>query len=186
MFKKPILKFFLSLTSFSWFIVFLLPNLISSNCFHCISEIFKWKFSEFRVAVLIYFVITFLFFIVSWILLKIIKSCSNKSETLNAVSIKPAESSFLPTYIWLFVIALSLNDYSIMLYYTILLFILRIFLEKISYFNVFYLFLHYRFYEVTDDYSISYILITKRKDLKKNNIIFENLIRLNNFTFLEP
>lgn len=182
---KIIIKFFLSLSSFFWFIIFLLPTLIPEEFFQYIFDMLKWKISILWITILTYLSITIILFIISWIILKIIKTTWNKSETLKTCSIKPAESSFLPTYIWLFVIALSLNNYSMIIYYSLLLFILRLILEKISYFNVFYIFFGYRFYEVTDEYNISYVLITKRKDLKTNNMTFEKLIRLNNFTFLE-
>lgn len=185
MWKSFILKLWLSFSSFLWFVVFLLPNLIKIRPLCCLFITLKKWVSEPQATIMIYVWIIAICILISWIILLITTKFWNKTETLNAISIKPAESSFLPTYIWLFVIALSLECCGMIFYYSILLFILRLLLEKISYFNIFFRIFWYRFYEVIDDYNITYVLITKREDLKKNNIGFKNLIRLNNFTFLE-
>lgn len=100
--------------------------------------------------------------------------------------IKPMEGQFLPVYIGLFVIALSFNDKLTVssLFLILILFILWISFETVSYFNPFFIIWGYRFYEIETVDNITSIIITKRKDVKSISQ-FKNLTRLNNFTFLE-
>lgn len=133
----------------------------------------------------------FLIFVICIIFAKLVLYLGKKhlcveGDICNIEKIKPLEGQHLPVYIGLFVIALSFNDgFSIQAVFLIfILFILWLCLESIVYFNPFFILCGYRFYEIETKNKVTSIIITKRKDLKQTSN-FRNLIRLNNFTFLE-
>lgn len=142
-------------------------------------------------------------FSVSVFLIALLLSCSyicfikkiNKniqSETMKCSEIEIAEPKYIPIYIAYFVIALSIPkiEYNgwivfwvvfVMIYFLIL-------RGKFSSFNPYILFCGYNFYEVLVDagkdrtkYKIFLISKQTIKSFKDNN----NLIRLNDFTFLD-
>ena len=109
-----------------------------------------------------------------------------KSDTANIVSIQPVEHEIIPTYIGLFVIMLGLGSLSLIYQMFIVLFIfgiLFVLMEKSYYFNLIWL-LKYRYYKVQDEIGNTYIIYSKRNDVKEVGKI-QNLVRINNFTFLE-
>ena len=109
-----------------------------------------------------------------------------KSDTANIVSIQPVEHEIIPTYIGLFVIMLGLGSLSLIYQMFIVLFIFGIWfvlMEKSYYFNLIWL-LKYRYYKVQDEIGNTYIIYSKRNDVKEVGEI-QNLVRINNFTFLE-
>jgi hypothetical protein len=119
-----------------------------------------------------------------------LKFFSSKSEdTAEVKTIKPLESSVIPTYIGLFVIMLGFQAMEIKQLFPIilLLFVLWCIFERNYYFNIFWSLLGYRFYEVEDINGNVLTLISKNKDMKNGSGTrkFENLSRINNFTFLE-
>lgn len=120
------------------------------------------------------------------IVLALSKKFLEKSDNLAVKKIKPVEGVFLPIYIGLFVIALSFNEgFSPQTCFLILfLFVLWVLFENVAYFNPFFLFWGYRFYEVESVNDVTILVITKKKDIKKIREL-KNLIRINNFTFLE-
>jgi len=105
------------------------------------------------------------------------------SDTLKIKSIKPAEQTYIPIYIGYFVIALGIPDFEAFIFLTIVL-IASIIKTKVFFFNILMLFLGYNFYEVISEKGVNILLITKKKDLK-NISKFNELIRINNFTFLD-
>lgn len=186
--KRFIFKILFSLSSFNWILIFFLINQRSIPYINLwITQNLLW------IKYIIIFIIPFTF--AYWVLYFSHKSLWS-SETLQLIDnkdvnkksweIKPAEGIFLPVYIWLFVVALELGDPFNLEVWILLsfLFILRCFFEWVSYFNPFFLFFGYRFYEIKDINNISFMLITDRKDIKKLRN-FDNLTRINNFTFLE-
>ncbi|MFK4915439.1 hypothetical protein ACI1T6_01180 [Lactococcus petauri] len=119
-----------------------------------------------------------------------LKYFSKKAEdTSNIISIKPMESSVIPTYIGLFVIMLGFGEigFQKLLPLVLLLFFLWILFERNYYFNIFWSILGYRFYEATDINGNTITLISKKIDMKNSakDKSFEKLARINNFTFLE-
>lgn len=119
---------------------------------------------------------------ITWIVLKCyLHTKSRDSVQIN--NIRPAEPTYIPVYISYFIITLGITKYSIFFIITFLL-ILFIFKTKVFYFNVLAYIFGYHFYEITTTEGISLMLILKEKDIKKAQC-FENLIRLNNFSFIE-
>ena len=177
--KKYLVKFLLSFSSFSGILLFLLicnrPDIpvLSFNFLNKFDYIPKY----------IVFILSVIF--IAWGALKITEILP-ANETAQVKSIYPMESSFLPTYIGLFVISLGLNnnfmlENSILL---ILLFVFWLFLENVSYFNPFFLIFGYRFYEVITIDEKKITVISKKKDLKDIKS-FNSLIRISNFNYIE-
>ena len=111
-----------------------------------------------------------------------------KSDTANIVSIQPVEHEIIPTYIGLFVIMLGLSSLSFIYQIFIVFFIFVIWfvlMEKSYYFNLIWLLVFkYRYYKVQDEIGNTYIIYSKENDVKEVGKI-QNLVRINNFTFLE-
>lgn len=111
-----------------------------------------------------------------------------KSDTANIVSIQPVEHEIIPTYIGLFVIMLGLGSLSFIYQIFIVFFIFVIWfvlMEKSYYFNLIWLLaFKYRYYKVQDEIGNTYIIYSKENDVKEVGKI-QNLVRINNFTFLE-
>lgn len=107
-------------------------------------------------------------------------------DKAQVVAITPIENNLTPTYIGLFVIALSINMLNVgaSLVILLLLFVWWTLFERTSYFNPLWLILGWHFYEITCDTGITVFLITKQKDCKQPSNI-TNLRRINNYTFME-
>jgi len=107
-----------------------------------------------------------------------------ETDNIECEEISPWETSYIPTYIWFFLIVLGVQSISNgVIFIFILLFIIWLKLEKVSYFNFFWLILWYNFYQVKTKKTLV-IIITKEKSIKWKDI-FDDLIRLNDFTFLQ-
>lgn len=107
------------------------------------------------------------------------------SDTATIVSIQPVEHEIIPTYIG-FVIMVGLGSLSFIYQIFIVIFIFAIWfvlMEKSYYFNLIWL-LKYRYYKVQDEIGNTYIIYSKRNDVKEVGNI-QKLVRINNFTFLE-
>ncbi len=118
-----------------------------------------------------------------------LKFCSKNfgDERAECDLVEIAEPKFVPTYIAYFVIALSIDDGNLCLFLIIFsgIFIL-VQRCKFSFFNPFVLF-GFNFYEVSikNNTGTNYkIFLISRQNIKNINEL-SNLIRLNDFTFLE-
>lgn len=98
--------------------------------------------------------------------------------------IETAEDKYMTLYIVCFVISLNINDIItfFIVYFIVFLFVIK---AKFSYFNP-YLMLWYNFYEaeIENKKSANYKICLISKNTIKNDKL-ANLIRLNNFVFLE-
>lgn len=185
-YKVWIIPFMLSLSSFLGIILFLfiwkkidIPWICLSNTF---LSFLNWDYIYVKY-------LFFLAFVVGFTYISIILAKKNLQawDNIEVKEIKPIEWTFLPVYIWLFVIALSFNDKNLTIetiFLVIILFVFWLKLDSVSYFNPFLLFFGYRFYEIKSDKTTTFTLITRRKDLK-NISSLSDLISINNFTFLE-
>ena len=107
----------------------------------------------------------------------------SERDNVKISSIRPAEPTYIPLYISYFIITLGITKYSAFSIITLLL-IIFIFKTKVFYFNVLAYIFGYHFYEVVSEDGVSLMLILKEKDIKKAEY-YNNLIRLNNFSFIE-
>lgn len=185
--KTKLIKLLFSLSSFSGVIMFLLINNNLNIPFIQIEDLTQISIPTRWVMLFKYILVTLCVILFAKIVLfagkKTLKTEGNISDV---VKIKPMEGQFLPVYIGLFVIALSFSGELTIssIFLIVILFILWVSFETVSYFNPFFTILGYRFYEIETKDSVTSIIITKRKDVKQISQ-FTNLTRLNNFTFLE-
>ena len=98
------------------------------------------------------------------------------------------KKNLIQPYIGLFVIMLGLGSLSFIFQIFIVFFIFVIWfvlMEKSYYFNLIWLLaFKYRYYKVQDEIGNTYIIYSKENDVKEVGKI-QNLVRINNFTFLE-
>lgn len=183
--KNWLFKFLFSLSSFLGVIMFLLINRNINLPFISFPQMIDLP-SSFILILKYIFVFSLTAFFAKSILFLGKKFLEKEGSIENIEKIRPMEGQFLPVYIGLFVIALSFNDgLTIQAFFLIfVLFILWLCFETVSYFNPFFIIWGYRFYEIETKEKITSIIITKRKDIKHIDK-FEDLTRLNNFTFLE-
>lgn len=115
-------------------------------------------------------------------------SQNTQSESMECSDVEIAEPKYIPVYIAYFVIAVSIDDLLIFGVVFILIYLL-ILKGKFSYFNPYLLFFGYHFYEVSIDTDsekyAKYKLFLISKQKIKYIRIYNNLIRLNDFTFLD-
>ena len=184
--KSRLLKVLFSMSSFSWVVLFLLVNSNFNIPYFSIPLNWYSYLWEIPIYFLKYICIVIFTVFLSWFVLWLTKKLMKSEGWIkNIKTVKPMEWQFMPVYIWLFVVALSFNNFSIStLFLIFILFILQLTFETVSYFNPFMILLWYRFYEIETDNNIVSIIITKTKDIKKIKE-FKTLVRLNNFTFLE-
>lgn len=168
-------KLFLSISSFYVFMFFYLIN----------NKILIFNLSSY-INYGIYFLGGLFLSYLCLLAVKIKKGLDNQD---GIESIKPVEFLYIPVYLGLVIISLGLNKFSSnileVLIIIIIIFFVWLKLENVSFFNFYWLFFGYRFYEISTKNS-SYMLISKRKDVKnKNTIKSLKLKRINNYTFLD-
>lgn len=168
-------KLILSLSSFYLFILFYLIS----------NEIIIFNVTP-KYNYIIYILFGFVFSVICLISVLSKKETDKQSEI---ESVKPLEFIYISIYLGLFIISLSLNNFSdhkiAVSFIIILIYLIWLKLENTSFFNLFWLFLGYRFYEITTKKS-TYTLITRKKDVKNKDSLKDlRLKRINNFTFIE-
>lgn len=133
--------------------------------------------------------IIFVALILSYLYIYCVKKYNQntQSEQMECSEIEIAEPKYIPIYITYFVIAVSINDFMIFCCAFILIYLL-ILKGKFSYFNPYILF-SYHFYEVSisanDNKYAKYKVFLISKQKIKNIKTHNNLIRLNDFTYLD-
>lgn len=173
-----IFKLFLTLNSVLLSLVIFLVKENSDNKYPI--EIFSNlpHFVSYSIYVLIVFVLTYFSIQLSNYL---------GTDTLdgNSIStIEPANDAFLPSYLGYFFVALSVPNIET---FTVVFSIICIFIfySRISYFNpVFFLF-QFNFYYFVNNKKIKILLITKRQIKDPKDVLFSNLKRINNYTFID-
>lgn len=166
------------LLSFGSFYLFILFYLISNKILiFPISNLYNY---------LIYFALGLIFSLLCLLGMTNKKEIDNQDK-IN--SIRPLEFTFIPAYLGLVIISLSLNslrnDAVEVIFISSIIYLIWYKLENVSFFNFYWLFLNYRFYEINTEMS-SYTLITKRKDVKNRKTIKDlKLKRINNYSFIE-
>lgn len=101
----------------------------------------------------------------------------------DVVAIEPANDTFLPSYLGYFFVALSINNFDTFIYVFSLIFIF-VFFSKISYFNPVFLLFRLKFFYVTNSSGTKIVLITKKELKEPDDVAFERLKRINNYTFI--
>ena len=170
--KQKLLIHFLSIASFSGFIALFLIK----NNFHVFRGInILWSYVFYLATPVILALISILF---------ITRFPADDTLIVDGNDIVPVEGNFLPTYIGMYVISLSLGGMGTdTIAICLFLFVMWLQLGSVSYFNPFISLLGYRYYSVRSIDNKTITLITNEKDLKNAERI-DNLIRINNYTFL--
>ncbi|MCG3824023.1 hypothetical protein [Photobacterium damselae] len=145
------------------------------NVIPIIASLPKW------VSFLGYFIIVIL---CTWFALWLTRFLSKETiSSKEIVSIEPANDTFLPSYLGYFFVALSINDFSTFIYVFGLIFIF-VFFSKISYFNPVFLLFNLKFFYVVNGSGTKIVLITKKELKEPSNVVFDDLRRINNYTFI--
>lgn len=179
------LLLFRCLLTFSSTSLFIVIYLIKS---HVIIDFGISHYSE-LVSYLFYFVSIAIVNVISLFLIRYLEcsSLQSQSKEKNVIQkIEMANHTFLPTYLGYFFVALSIADkdwivfgfvYSIVFIFT--------FYSQTNYFNPMFILMGYQFYYITTLNHTKIFLITK--NLMKNPAAykFNNLRRINDFTFID-
>lgn len=122
--------------------------------------------------------------IMAYIGLLLLKSKPNDYLDKKIKKIDLQTNSFLPNYLGYFFVALSVpSDYAIVfVLFIILLFVIA---SNVHYFNPFFLLFGYKFYHVETSINTKIFVISKKNIRANNNNGFNQLKRINDFTFIE-
>ena len=176
--KQKILIHFLSIASFSGFIaLFLIKNKFRILC--------RLPFVESEINIIwSYLICLAMPIILAFIsIFFITRFPADDTLEVEGNDIVPVEGNFLPTYIGMYVISISLGAIDTdTIVICVFLFVMWLQLGSVSYFNPFISLLGYRYYSVRSIGNKTITLITKEKDLKQA-VIIDNLVRINNYTF---
>lgn len=109
------------------------------------------------------------------------------TDTIDAGSIsviEPANDAFLPSYLGYFFVALSIPNIEVFLYVFGIIYIF-IFYSRISYFNPIFFLFGFNFYYLVNNKNIKVLLITRKQIKEPKSAAFNNLKRINNYTFMD-
>lgn len=105
-----------------------------------------------------------------------------KSSSVDEIEL--ANNNFLPTYLGYFFVSLGVNNTPTLIVVFLIIYIFT-FLSQTLYFNPIFLLFGYHFYFVKTTSKIKLFLITKKKLKTPGHDSFENLRRINDYTFIE-
>lgn len=108
----------------------------------------------------------------------------DKIAAASITEIELANNIFLPTYLGYFFVSLSINSTSTLVVVFLIIYIFT-FLSQTLYFNPIFLLFGYHFYFIRTDKNIKVFLITKKHLKDPSDIRFDNLKRINNYTFID-
>jgi len=130
---------------------------------------------------ILYFVIPFLLTGVS---INRANRLGHESMKCDAKDIEQANNAYLPSYLGYFFVALSVPSSNTLIYVYVILFFFTFFSQTL-YFNPLFLLWKYKFYYITKENNIKIFLISKRTIYESKNLEFQQLRRINDFTFID-
>ncbi|HEX8270760.1 MAG TPA: hypothetical protein VF581_12775 [Flavobacterium sp.] len=98
--------------------------------------------------------------------------------------IELANNNFLPTYLGYFFVSLGIESIPTLIVIFLIIYIFTV-LSQTLYFNPIFLLFGYHFYFIKTAGNVKIFLITKRKLKNPGDDGFEQLRRINNYTFIE-
>ncbi|TGM09647.1 hypothetical protein EHQ86_00335 [Leptospira yasudae] len=98
--------------------------------------------------------------------------------------VEQANNAYLPSYLGYFFVALSVPHNDTLVFVFAILFLFT-FLSQTLYFNPLFLVFGYHFYYLTTETNIKIFVISKRILKNPDGLIFPNLKRINDFTFID-
>lgn len=171
---KFIYQLFLAFNS-TWLIVvvFLVKEKYYFNFLSDCSAYYSWI-----LFVLVPIILTALSFIVAR------RLPNDRLQNSSVKEIELANNNFLPTYLGYFFVSLGISDIDTLTVVFLIIYVFT-FLSQTLYFNPIFLLFGYHFYFIQTSGNVKIFLITKRQ-LKTPGVDgFENLRRINNYTFIE-
>lgn len=171
---KYLYQLFLAFNS-TWLIavVFLVKEKYVFSFIGKLSMYYSWG-----IFILIPIILTILSFLIAITLPK------DNLQRNSVMEIELANNNFLPTYLGYFFVSLGVNDIPTLVVVFLIIYIFT-FLSQTLYFNPIFLLFGYHFYFVKTSANIKIFLITKRKLKTPGNDNFNNLRRINDYTFIE-
>lgn len=101
-------------------------------------------------------------------------------------NVELANDSYLPSYLGYFFVALSIpGENMITLYLIFGMLLVFLLCSQNLYYNPLFLLFGYKFYYLTKNNGIKILLISRRKIKQAKNLKFDNLRRINDFTFID-
>lgn len=100
------------------------------------------------------------------------------------LSVEEANSTFLPSYLGYFFVALSVNSTETMIFVYLIVFVFTFFSQTL-YYNPLFLLFRYKFYYITTTNNIKLFIISKREISTTEGTVFPELRRINNTTFID-
>jgi hypothetical protein len=108
----------------------------------------------------------------------------SKDNLQKCINIEQADNSFLPSYIGYFVIGLSVAKLQdLILVWSLITALL--FLAGSQYFNAIYILFGYHYYHATTAKGTKIFIICRKEIRNPENIIFDNLMRINDTTYIK-
>jgi hypothetical protein len=110
-----------------------------------------------------------------------------ESDTISQNSLSVVESAndvYLPVYLGYFFVALSTQDYTVFAFVFGIIYVFT-FYSGVTYFNPMYCLFRYRFYYAINQKNIKVLLITRQVLKDPASVNFNNVKRINDFTFIE-
>lgn len=108
----------------------------------------------------------------------------NSFKANEVKSISHANNSFLPSYLGYFFVALSIENFNVLIFIYATLFVFT-FLSQALYFNPLFLVYGYDFYNIETRNGATVFLISKGNYKKPLDVEINSASRINNYTFIE-
>lgn len=122
--------------------------------------------------------------LISWFAIWLSKWAGGE-DGLECKEISLADNSFLPVYLGYFFVSLSIGNLETMVFIFLLIFTFT-YISQTQYFNPAFLLMGYHFYDVSTQQGTRIFVIYKGEVIRNpREILFENLKRINDTTFIE-
>lgn len=158
-------------------VIFLIKEEITLNNLHE-----KFNLLPNYVSYLIYFLLPI---ILTYLSLLISNFLGNSNISKGSITeVENANNAFLPSYLGYFFVALSVNNCETLIFVFAILFAFT-FLSQTLYFNPLFLIFGYHFYNISTSNKAKLFVITRNEINKVDDIEFNSLKRINNFTFID-
>ena len=108
----------------------------------------------------------------------------SSSIDCDLVAVEQADNSFLPSYLGYFFVALSISKITTFTYIFLIIYVFT-FVSHALYFNPMFLLMGYHFYNVQAEDGNKVFLITKQEMKNYKEISFQNLRRINDYTYID-
>lgn len=171
---KFLYQLFLAFNS-TWLIVvvFLVKEKYKLNYLNDFASLYSW---------ILFISIPIVLTALSFVIAK--KLPRDRLQSSSVKEIELANNNFLPTYLGYFFVSLGVNDVSTLVVVFMIIYVFT-FLSQTLYFNPIFLLFGYHFYFIKTSGNVKIFLISRKQLKTPGENSFENLRRINNYTFIE-